>query len=351
MSTVGIVLATIALTFLGLFLLLKLGIGWWFKRLMKDVPGFAGMVVGQQSVSARITMTLEKLKFTDSHVYRVMSELKALGYQSAGRYTLDELPGVQLWAGTHPENGSLALVFEANDRLFSVDLIRFYDSGAVLGAGTNPNYNAEDYPSDMQYRPFPADTPMKDLAQWLAARPRQATVVMATPQNLRQLNTRMYAHMMDYRLSQSLPSFETWKAKATQEVLAHGHSAPKLTDAQWHTGYAGYLASFEEATEEALKDHLLRSGAVTALEWEEVQYDLAFVYERLSAEGVAERALGQSEWTPDESRVESLMRQNLSHQALFEAIQDLLPPDERFHYLADVHQPLAARVYRPAVQE
>jgi hypothetical protein len=203
----------------------------------------------------------------------------------------------------------------------------------------------------MQYHVFPTGAPIKEIAQWLAARPQQATVVPATPKNLRYLNTNMYATMMDYQLSLPVPRFDVWKTKATNETLAQGNSTSFITERQWLAGFEAWRASFEAATQEAMKDHLLRDGAVTALEWNNIQNDLLLIYDRLSQEEVVIQALTNSDWTTDEPRVESLMGRSLSHAALFEAIQELLPSAQRFHYLADVRLPLPARVYRPAQQE
>jgi hypothetical protein len=57
--------------------------------------------------------------------------------------------------------------------------------------------------------------------------------------------------------------------------------------------------------------------------------------------------LRRSAWTADVPQVQALLRQNLAHAELFEAVQRLLPEDERFAYLISVNAPLNARVYRP----
>lgn len=343
-TTMGVVLVTIALTFVGLFVLLKFGIRWYFSRMLKHVQALGS---AQQGVVARITMQLEKLQFSDPQVRRVMQEFKALGYASAGRYTIDEMPGVKIWAGTHSQNGSLALVLELADRYFSADVVRFYDNGAALGAGTNPVFHAEHYPSHVQYRQFPRDTAMQDLAQWLDARPLQSAVVAATPRNLRQLNARMYAEMMDFQLSQPMPGLEIWKRMALQDAAALGSALPTLTEPQWQAAYDAQRESQQTATEEALQDHVLRSGQVSAAQWQAMAHELVYVHALLGAEEVAERALRRSAWTADAPQVEALLRQNLAHAELFEAIQGLLPEDERFVYLISINAPLDARVYRP----
>lgn len=343
-TTIGVVLTTVALTFVGLFVLLKFGIRWYFSRMLKHAQALGS---AQQGVVPRITMQLEKLQFTDPQVRQVMQQLKALGYASAGRYTIDEMPSVKLWAGTHAHNGSLALVLELADRYFCTDLVRFYDNGAVLGAGTNPVFRAEHYPSHIQYQQFPQKTPLQELAQWLAARPLQAAVVAATPQNLRQLNTRMYAEMMDFQLSLPMPGLAQWRRMAMQDAAALGNEVPALTEQQWQAAYDAQRESQQTATEEALQDHVLRSGQVSAAQWQAIAHELVYVYDPLNADDVAERALRRSALTTDAPQVEALLRQNLAHAALFESIQGLLPEDERFAYLISISAPLDARVYRP----
>ncbi len=343
-TTIGVVLVTIALTFVGLFVLLKFGIRWYFSRMLKHVQALGS---AQQGVVARITMQLEKLQFSDPQVRKVMQEFKALGYASAGRYTVDEMPAIKIWAGTHPENGSLALVMELADRYLAADVVRFYENGAALGAGTNPVFHAEHYPSHVQYRQFPRDTAMQDLVQWLDARPLQSAVIAATPKNLRQLNARMYAEMMDYQLSQPMPGLEAWKRLALQDAAALGSALPTLTEPQWQAAYDAQRESQQTATEEALQDHVLRSGQVSAAQWQAMSHELVYVHAFLNAEEVAERALRRSALTTDAAQVEALLRQNLAHAELFETIQRLLPEDERFVYLISINAPLDARVYRP----
>ncbi|WP_312835323.1 hypothetical protein [Comamonas sp.] len=343
-TTIGVVLVTMALTFAGLWVLLKFGMRWYFSRMLRHAQALGS---APQGVVARITMQLDKLQFSDPQVRKVIEECKALGYASAGRYTVDEMPGVKIWAGTHAQNGSLALVLELADRYFSADVIRFYGEGAALGAGTNPVFQADHYPRHVQYRQFPRDTAMQELTQWLEAQPSPSAVVAATPKNLRQLNARMYAEMMDFQLAQPMPGLEAWKRMALQDAAAVGSTVPTLTEQQWQAVYDAQRESQQSATEEALQDHVLRSGQVSAAQWQAMAHGLVYVYAHLRADEVAERALRRSAWTADVPQVQALLRQNLAHAELFEAIQRLLPEDERFAYLISVNAPLNARVYRP----
>ena len=157
----------------------------------------------------------------------------------------------------------------------------------------------------------------------------------------------MYADLMDYQLALPMPPLAAWKATTKNAAIAQGTPLPPLTEQQWQMAYDLQHQSIESAAEDAMRDHVLRSGVVSALEWDQTQYDLVCVHERLSAEAVAERALRRSEGAVDEATVEALIRQNLKGVALFEGIQALLPENQRFVYLTDVAKPLDARVYKP----
>ena len=187
------------------------------------------------------------------------------------------------------------------------------------------------------------------MTQWLEAQPSPSAVVAATPKNLRQLNARMYAEMMDFQLAQPMPGLEAWKRMALQDAAAVGSTVPTLTEQQWQAVYDAQRESQQSATEEALQDHVLRSGQVSAAQWQAMSDELVYVHALLGAEEVAERALRRSALTTDAAPVEALLRQNLAHAELFEAIQRLLPEDERFVYLISINAPLDARVYRPQV--
>lgn len=343
-ATVGLVLVTIVVSLVVFVLLLMLYVRWNISRTLKQALATGSDNRGEV---ARITMVLEKLNFSDPQVHAVMQQLKALGYASAGRYLVPEMPYLKLWAGTHPENGSLALVFESGDQYYAADVIRFCEGGAVLGAGTYPDFNPEEYPSHLQYRQFPPQAPMQEVVQWLLSQPLPSAVVPATAHSLRDLHIKMYADLMDYQLALPIPPLAAWKATTKNTAVAQGTPLPPLTEQQWQMAYDLQHQSMESAAEDAMRDHVLRSGVVSALEWDQTQYDLVFVHERLSAEAVAERALRRSEWAVDEATVEALIRQNLKGVALFEGIQALLPENQRFVYLTDVAKPLDARVYKP----
>ncbi|MEG0920185.1 MAG: hypothetical protein RSD57_12965 [Comamonas sp.] len=343
-ATIGLVLAATVVSLVLIGLLLVLYVRWLITRKLKHVQA---MGTAQQGEPARITMELKPLNFSDPQVRVVMQQLKALGYASAGRYLVPEMAGLKLWAGTHPQDGSLALVFESGDQYFAADVIRFYEGGAVLGAGTNPVFDPAQYPSHLQYQQFPPQTPMQEVVQWVKAQPLQSAVVPATVQSLRSLNIKMYADLMDYQLSLPLPSLAEWKESIQKSASALGSPVPPLARQQWQTFYDLQQEITESTAEEAMRDHVLRSGVVPALEWDRMQHNLVFVHERLNTAAVTERALRRSEWTQEQPAIEALVRQNLGGVALFEAIQDLLPEDERFVYLTHVGKPLDARAYKP----
>ena len=348
LSTITTVLITVVLCLLALFLLLKFGLKYFVGRFVQKMVG-AAMNAASQSmpIAPRVTMELEKVKFADPLVNRYMSQFKALGYESSGRYTVPEIPVVQMWTGTHPKDGSLAMVLEVRDTCVSVDVIRFYENGSVMGAGTNPFYHPENYPPHMQYKPFPLGTDAATIVEWFRNRPLESAVLPITHVNLRQVNTRFYALQMDYQLSRPFQSFEDFKRRTLLDMERLGKKPPELNEAQWRTGYEMHRNSVIEALDGALKEHLLQSGKLSARQWEDVQYELHFIHERLMDEDVATRALARSQWSPDHPKVEALLNQGTQPAALFDSIQRLLPEDERYTLLATVDHPIAAHVYAP----
>lgn len=351
LSTIATVLVTVLLCLLGLFLLLKYGLKYWFKRHLGEVLSAAASAgAGSMPIVPRITMVLEKIQFNDPLVRTYMNECKALAYQSAGRYTVPEMPYLQLWCGTHPQDGSFAVIMECENMFVAIDMIRFYEDGSVLGAGTNPFYRPENYPAHMRYMQFALGTPAREVAQWLRDQPVQSPVIQVTHKNLKQLNTRLYAESTDFQLARPTPTFEAFRTRALQDAERVGKPLPTLNEMQWRTGYEQHRHSLLEALDGALKVHLLQGGAISAREWDQVQYDLVFVHARLSEEDAANRALARSAWTPDDPVIERLMGKNLAPVKLFDAIQNALPPEERFSFLASIDKPVPSRVYVPSVE-
>lgn len=351
LSTMMTVLVTVLLCFLALAVLFKYGLKYFFKRQLGNmVTAAAGAKAGIPSIAPRITMELDKAEFRDPLVKQYMKDFKALSYRSSGRYAIPELPLLQLWSGTHHKDGSLALITECRDQCTSIDVIRFYEDGSVLGAGTNPFYRPENYPSHMQYKQFPLGTSAREVTQWMRDQPEKSPVISVTHRNLKVLNTRFYAECTDFQLARPLPTFDDYRAKAVQDASRLGQKQPELSEAQWRMGYEDHRLSLLDALDGALKDHLLQSGSVSAREWDLVQYDLVFIHSRLLDEDIATRALARSDWTSDHPGVERLMGKGIAPVKLFEAIQELLPPDEQFSFLATVTKPVVSRVYVPSIE-
>ncbi len=349
LSTMMTVLVTVLLCFLALVVLLKYGLKHYFKRQLGNMVSAAASLGSSAVVpiQPRITMALEKIEFRDPLVKEYMNEFKALSYRSTGRYTIPEMPYVQLWSGAHHKDGTLALIMECRDMFTSVDVVRFYEDGSVLGAGTNPYFRPEDYPPHIQYKQFPLGTSAREVTQWMRDQPVKSQVIHVTPKNIKALNTRFYAECTDFQLARPLPTFDEYRTRAVENASRLGQKQPELSEAQWRMGYEDHRTSLLDALDGALKAHLLQSGSISAKEWDHVQHDLVFIHSRLMDEDIAARALSRSEWTSDQPEVENLMSKGMAPVKLFEAIQELLPPDERFGFIATLTKPVVARIYVP----
>ncbi|WP_226858792.1 hypothetical protein [Diaphorobacter aerolatus] len=350
-STMMTVLVTVLLCLLVLALLFKYGLRYYVRRRLGGLMTMAaGVNAGPAPIQPRITMELEKLAFRDPLVRSYMDELKMLSYRSSGRYSVPEMPQLRIWSGTHHKDGSLALVMECGEMFTCLDVIRFHEDGGVLGVGTNPFYRPENYPPHMSYRQFRLGTPAREIVEWLRDQPVQTPVIQVTPKNLRALNTRFYAECTDFQLAHPLPSLAEYRARVIEDAARLAKPAPVLNEAQWRMGHERHRTSLLDALDGALKDHLLKSHAVSASEWDQVQYDIVFIHDRLTDEDVATRALARSEWTADHPEVQPLMGKGIAPAKLFDAIQALLPHGERFSFLATVSRPVASRAYAPEVE-
>ena len=349
-ATIGWVLAAIVIAVVVLVVLAFLLL-WVVRRSVdRKIKQAQASAEAQQSEPARVTMVLEKLNFSDPQVQAAMQQFKALSYVSAGRYRVPEKPDLKIWAGTQPQDGSLALVLESDNTYFAADVLRFYEGGSMVGAGTNPVHDPERYPAHWQYQQFPRKAAMQDMVQWLAAQPLQAAVVPATAQSLCGLHTQAYADLVDYQASLPVPSLAEWKESLGKSLGSSlNMSLSALTDQQWQALYDMQWWGAELTAEDAMRDHVLQSGVVPAQDWDRIHKELVFVHSRLSADAVAQRALRHSAWTIEEPAVNALLQKNLDNQALFDAIQSLLPAQERWRYVTPIRKPLDAHVYQPAV--
>ena len=314
---------------------------------------------GVAVTAPRIRLVLkQKLQFVDSRIKHVMREFKALGYESAGRYTIPQMPGVRVWSGIHPQDGTLAWVQEVQGALGAVEVSRFYDDGKVVTAGASAQRDAKSYyPPAWTYQKFSPGTPAAELTRWLAAHPRPGTPpVDVTARNLPALVMRMHADSMDYRLAQEDPTMSEVKSIARQARTPQGTKAVSaVNEEQWDVIRERHLNGLRTAREDAMRDNALRGGphdisASVAKAIKLNRDDFVFVYERLTSPQVIELALRHSDWAQNDPRLESLTRGNLSAVALFEAIQEELPKGSRYVFVTSVEAPLAARGYFPVIK-
>ena len=352
LSTMMTVLVTVLLCLLALALFLKYGLRAYFKRHLNGMvkAAAANMKAGVAPIAPRITMELEQVEFRDPLVKEYMHEFKALSYRSTGRYVIPEMPYLHLWSGAHHKDGTLALILECGDQFTSIDVIRFYEDGSVLGAGTNPYYRPDNHPPQMRYQQFPLGVSAREIVTWMREQPVASGVIHVTPKNLKALNTRFYAECTDFQLARPLPTFDEYRTRALKDAERIGQKPPELSETQWRMGYEDHRTSLLDALDGALKDHLLQGGSITAREWDLVQHDLVFIHSRLMDEDIALRALARSDWTTDEPQVERLLSKGMAPAKLFDAIQELLPPSQQFSLLATVTKPVVSRVYAPAVE-
>lgn len=334
-----VVLATLVGAVVLLLLLLRFALPWWLSRkiaAMADLP--------QTGIAARITLVPNVQVWQQPGTGAQVDALLALGFDEVGRYTVPEMPTMQLWAGAHPQDGIAAAVYDHGKMPVFFDLVRVYDDYTTCTATTNPIHDPDNVPQGSLCIADPAMTAEAAL-EILRAQAHTGTVLSVDAVNFDPVFIELYARSIDHILSKSMPDADKMRRVGARVSEATGTPVPELDDKQMQWAIEMERGNRLSALQDAIIDRFLQSGQVDAREWERVRDHVVVVHDLLSREDAADLARMAADWDASEPVVASVLAQMLSPIDTFEHIAVLLPEAQRLRLLGEVDHPLYSQLY------
>lgn len=335
-----VVLATLIGFVMLLWLLLRFALPWWLSRkiaAMVNLPQNPG-------IAARITMVPTTEGWQQQQTAGLIEQMFAQGFDEVGRFSVPEMPTMQLWTGYQPLDGIAAAIYDHGKMPSFFDLVRVYEDYGTCTVSTNPIHDPENVPQGSACIADPAMTPETAL-DTLRAQPLAGNVMTVDAGNFSLVFTELYARSIDHILSKKMPDAEKMRRVGERVSEATGTPVPQLDDRQMQWAVETERGNRLSALQEAIIDRFLQSGEIEAREWERVRDRVVVVHDLLSREDAADLARMAADWEATEPVVASVLSQSLSPLDTFEHIAVLLPETQRLRLLGEVDHPLYSQLY------
>jgi hypothetical protein len=334
-----VVVATMVGFVVLLLLMLRFALPWWLSRkiaAMADLP--------QTGIAARITLLPDVQAWQQPATADHIDQMQALGFDEVGRFSVPEMPTMQLWAGVHPQDGIVAAIYDHGKMPVFFDVVRVYDDYTTCTVSTNSIHDPGNVPKGNVCIADPAMT-AKTALDVMRTQPLAGTTMAVDAMNFDPVFTELYARSIDHILSRKMPDAETMRHVGARVSEATGTPTPQLDDAQMRRAVEMQRSSRLYALQEAIIDRFLQSGQVEAREWERVRDRVVVVHDLLSREDAAELACMATDAEASDPVVASVLTQMLSPLDTFEHIANLLPEIQRLRLLGEVDHPLYSQLY------
>jgi hypothetical protein len=339
LNVVLVVAATLLGLLLLLWLLVRVVLPWWLRRkfgAMADLPQGGGL-------AARITLAPIEASWQQPQVDAMIGQMLTAGFAEAGRYAVPQMPGMQLWAGTHPQDGVAAVIYDHPSLPPFYDLVRVYAHQASCTVSTNPIHDPQNVPpgnvvlADPTLSPGAALTVLRDQPEAGICMPLDAA-------NFAPVFIELYARSMDHMLARGMPDAEQMRRVGERMAEVTGEPMPALDDAQMAMAVRMQRATRVQALQQAVIDRFLESGQIDAREWERLRDGVIVVHELLEPSEAADLARSGADWERTEALVGQVLAEGLSALDTFEKIVAALPAPQRPRLLGEVDHPLYAQV-------
>ncbi|HEY0074934.1 MAG TPA: hypothetical protein VGB77_12595, partial [Abditibacteriaceae bacterium] len=202
------IIGIVVCVFVVLLILGVLFLVWKLKRAFSDIKDSLGDLQMPMALPARIhPLRREKLTWADEEaVNKLLQPLWRLGFQDAGSYEIEEMPGVKVRGLARPEETLWAVVYEHPQAGAWMDFVTRYadENGSTIGSLTTSNASQGD---ELEHRPNHDKIYDKSLdadglyQRHLAARRTDISWHPVMPENFQAEFEKAYANEMDWRFS------------------------------------------------------------------------------------------------------------------------------------------------------
>ncbi len=335
-----VVIATLVGLVLLLWLLLRFALPWWLARkiaALANLPQNPG-------IAARISLVPVGQGWQQPGTAGLVDQLLALGFDEVGRFSVPEMPTMQLWTGSHPQDGIAAAVYDHGQMPAFFDLVRVYDDHRTCTVSSNPIHDPDNVPHGNACIADPSMTPQAAL-ETLRTQPLTGNVMTVDTGNFSPVFIELYARSIDHILSKNMPDADKMRQVGARVSEATGTPVPELDDKQMQWAVEMERSNRLSALQTAIIDRFLQTDEVDAREWERVRDRVVVVHDLLAREEAADLARMAADWEAAGPMVASVLSQSLSPLDTFEKIAAELPAPQRLRLLGEVDHPLYSQLY------
>jgi len=273
-----------------------------------------------------------EIDWDDEHAaHEFLRPLPMLGFVEAGRYEIEEMPGVPLAAFVQPETHVVAVVYEHPQAGVILDMVtRYADETSITYTTTTEVGQLEDRPGHAKVS-APEASAEGLYRRLLGERPRGETVGVA-PEEFPAVFEQAYADEMEWRMAKGGASEDEIRAIAEHSGM---ETSPDEIDIVRRLQHAQAMANIEDALRERFSEETTMSVA----EWERVEDLLVFVHDQYAEDDLRECL---EDWTGEEWPEIAAAG---TPRARFAAANAALPAQCRCRLLGTVDKPVEADVY------
>lgn len=267
-----------------MLLLVAAAAWWWFRRKLRRLADGLGEIIAGHSMTVppfRVSLRTDgEPEWSDAGLLdRVTAELEGQGYARMGDFVVSELNEMPLRGFAHQGAGTLAVLYEnPGDDSLVADVIAFLDDDIHITISNAPDTGVE----------RPPFAPLQRMAARLDSDPRG--VVEMHQQIVRESSgrpldgigaerfvgdfTTAWARVMDWHVERGGVTPE----EVRQAASLGGQPVPDDTVVESIRGL--WRAAIREFVEARIRDRFLRTGTMSAADWEAKRDRVRFIHER-----------------------------------------------------------------------
>jgi len=290
------------------------------------------------------------LKRLDPFAWRKLSRgpqrvdsFRALGFESLGGFSVDEIPGARLFVLQHPGSGLLGLVNEHEQLGTWSDVLLFIsgESQPILASSILRHCHFFLLPGSPKIHKHRASERELADAVKLAAG-TGATASKVTPAEFARLYEEAFAESVDRRLLEPLPDAEFRRLLREQ---CSPCSDTQLTDVEFARIKNQYPAAVSNELRLICAAQFLRETVLPASQWQAVRGRILAIHNRTPLRELAGKRIYGAYLTEAIKRRLTRRSDSASPMESFAQLNGTLPVWERYKKLGEVTRPVPADIY------
>lgn len=333
----GLVLGVVLLAAI-VFLLIRRKLRGFAEKLKELGPVLAGLNVPPFRIDLRPREDFDEWADAEA-VEQKVEAFEELGFQKINEFEIDEI-FTSMVALHHPETRAVGVVYEQPQLGVWVDIVSDYEDGRQFTASTGQPDLLEKPPGKLFFNAPELRVP-ELYERFLRERPPEGMLSVPV-EGFTAYFEREWTEEMTWRGARRGPTAEEVRAIAERDG---NETTPEQIDGvqgAWQSRYAEFFA-------DELREEYLRSGALSAAEWEKVRDRLLFVHEWSPARELAEQIIdaGEEEEEDGDEQVERMTGEFAphNHRESFQRLNAQLPEGRRLERIGELQEPVPADVY------